>query len=112
MYVRSTFCPRCIAVQASVVQNPSMAHRAAKWRLVFGSILVILSTGRLHSEDAVAFTKQGLELMNQGRFLEAESPLLQALKLAGPENSTAIYNLASVYHRQGRLSAAHSLHTP
>jgi len=64
----------------------------------------------LHSQDAVALTKQGLEFINRGRFREAESPLLQTLKLAGPDNPTAVYNLASLYHRQGRFSEAERLH--
>src|SRR5712671_4734887 len=99
-----------MAVRADAVQNPSMAHTGAKVRIVFGSILVILCTDRLYSQDAVALSHQGLELMNQGRFREAESPLLQALKLAGPEGSTAIYNLGSLYQHQRRFLEAERLH--
>ena len=79
-------------------------------RIVLGSVLVVLCSGRLHSQDIVALTQQGLELMNQGLFREAESPLLQALKLAGPDSPTAVYNVASLYHRQGRFSEAMRLH--
>src|SRR5258706_11608036 len=80
------------------------------WRILLGSILVFTCPGRLHSQDAVTLAQQGLELMNQGRYREAEAPLLRALELAGPENPTAVYNLAALYHRQGRLSEAERLH--
>jgi tetratricopeptide (TPR) repeat protein len=79
-------------------------------RIVLGSVLVILCSGRLHSQDAVALTQQGLEFMNRGHFREAESPLVQALELAGRNNPTAVYNLASLYHRQGRFQEAERLH--
>ena len=70
--------------------------------IILGSILVFTCPAWLQSQDAVALARQGLELMNQGRYREAEVPLLRALELAGPENPTAVYNLAALYHRQGR----------
>src|SRR6185369_2169331 len=110
MSVRPSFCPGCMAIQVDAAQNPSMAQRGGTFSIAAGSILVVLCASRLHSQDVVALTQQGLELMNQGRYREAELPLLGALKLAGPESSTANYNLASLYHRQGRLSEAEKLH--
>src|SRR5215471_510876 len=74
-----------------------------------GVALVVLPIYVL-AQDAVSLTQQGLELMRQGRYREAEAPLAEALKLVGPENPTALYNLASDYHRQGRYQEAERLH--
>ncbi len=109
MQVRPTFRQRCLAIRVGAARNPSLAHKGAM-RIVLGSLLVFLCAGRLHSQDIVALTQPGLELMNQGLFREAESPLLQALKLAGPDSPAAVYNVASLYHRQGRFSEAMRLH--
>jgi tetratricopeptide (TPR) repeat protein len=69
-------------------------------RIVLGLLLILAFPGRLPSQNAVDLTRQGLELMNQGLYREAEGPLLRALDLAGPANPTALYNLATLYHRQ------------
>lgn len=78
--------------------------------MALASFLVLTSPSRMFSQDAVTLTQQGLELMTQGRYREAEMPLLRALELAGLANPTALYNVASVYHRQGRLREAERLH--
>lgn len=69
-----------------------------------------MSSGVLLSQDALTPTQHGLHLVNQGRYREAEAYFLQALEIAGPANATAVYNLASLYQRQGRLKAAERLH--
>ena len=73
-------------------------------------LLLVLLPGQIFSQDVVALTEQGLELMRQGRYRDAETALVEALKLAGPGNPTALYNVASVYHRQGRLQEAERFH--
>ncbi len=109
MQMRPTFWRRCLAIRVGVARNHSVVQKRAM-RIVVGSILVVLCSGPLHSQDAVALTQQGLDFMNRGQFRESESPLLQVLKLAGPDNPTAVYNVASLYHRQGRFSEAEKLH--
>jgi tetratricopeptide (TPR) repeat protein len=73
-------------------------------------LLALTSVSALLSQDAVAPAQQGLQLVNQGHYREAEQHLLLALGIAGPANATAIYNLASLYQRQGRLPEAERLH--
>ena len=72
-------------------------------------LVLVLSNGLL-SQDAVMLTQHGLELTNQGRYREAEELLGQALEIAGSANATAVYNLASLYQRQGRFREAERLH--
>jgi tetratricopeptide (TPR) repeat protein len=61
-------------------------------------------------ENTSILTRRGLELINQGRYDEAEAPLVRVYELTGGSNATATYNLASLYHRQGRLQEALRLH--
>jgi tetratricopeptide (TPR) repeat protein len=77
-------------------------------RIIFG--LVFAFTLPLRSQDAGALSAQGLTLMGQGRYAEAEIVLTQALAKAGPIDATALYNLAAVYHREGKLQEARRLH--
>lgn len=69
-----------------------------------------LACGIVLAQDALTPTRKGLELMDQSRFGEAEGFLRRALEIAGPADSTAAYNLASLYHRQGRFLEAERLH--
>ena len=64
----------------------------------------------LRAQDAGALSRQGLVLMDHARYAEAETVLKQALAKAGPNNATALYNLASVYHREGKFQEARRLH--
>ena len=72
--------------------------------------LVLMLSNALLSQDAVTLTRQGLEMTNQGRYREAEEFLRHAVEIAGPTNATAVYNLASLYQRQGRFKEAERLH--
>ena len=82
-----------------------------KTSFAIASVLLALSLcPASYSQDAATLTERGLALINGGQFSEAEKSLVQALALAGSENSTALYNLASVYHRQGRYPEALRFH--
>ncbi|MCW5981352.1 MAG: tetratricopeptide repeat protein [Bryobacteraceae bacterium] len=78
-------------------------------RVAIGCYLALTFSDGLLSQDAVKPTRLGLDLMDQGRCQEAEAFLRQALEIAGLANATAVYNLASLYHRQGRLPEAERL---
>jgi tetratricopeptide (TPR) repeat protein len=73
-------------------------------------LLAVLLPYALAAQDAVSATQRGLEMMNQGRYQEAEAHLLRAFEIAGRENATAVYNLASLRQRQGRFQEAERLH--
>jgi tetratricopeptide (TPR) repeat protein len=78
--------------------------------IVAGCFLALAFSESLLSQDAEVPTRQGFELMNQGRYREAEEFLLRAFEIAGPANATAVYNLASLYQRRGRFQEAERLH--
>ena len=65
--------------------------------MVAGCFFALAFSDSLLSQDAGVPTRQGFELMNQGRYREAEEFLLPAFEIAGPANATAVYNLASLY---------------
>jgi tetratricopeptide (TPR) repeat protein len=109
MQVKPTLWRGRLGIRVGVARDRCAAVKRAR-RVVLGCVLVALCSVPLHSQDVRALTQQGLEYMKLGRFREAESPLLQALKLTGPDNPTAVYNLAALYHRQWRLSEAERLH--
>src|SRR5258706_7867356 len=88
----------------------SASNRLCIGRKLALGLLLLFLPAYVFSQDAVSLSEQGLELMRQGRYRDAETALAQALKLAGPENPEALYNLASIYHREGRYQEAERLH--
>ena len=87
-----------------------MDSRNTPASLAWACLLAIMLAGRLFSQDPVTLSQKGLELMNQGRFREAEDFLRNAIEIAGSANTTALYNLATLYQRQGRLPEAERMH--
>ena len=79
-------------------------------RSAAGCFLALACCSVMLAQDALTATRKGLELMGQARYGEAEEFLHRALEIAGPADSTAVYNLANLYHRQGRFQEAERLH--
>jgi len=81
-----------------------------KFNLLLIAPIFCLTCQLLVAQDASALTQNGLASMQGGRFAEAEPLLIRALAIAKFDRSTALYNLASLYHRQGRYLDAIRLH--
>ena len=79
-------------------------------RSAVGCVLTLACCGVVLAQDALTPTRKGLDLVDQGRYEEAEEFLRKALEIATPADATAVYNLANLYHRQGRLQDAERLH--
>jgi tetratricopeptide (TPR) repeat protein len=79
-------------------------------RSAAGCFLALACCSVMLAQEALTPTRKGLELMGQARYGEAEEFLHRPLEIAGPADSTAVYNLANLYHRQGRFLEAERLH--